>query len=356
MTQAANQRNSASADFDRPLLLTARQDLLGYVGSIAGRALLLSLTAASVLAVLLIFAFIARESLLFFTTSGGDQQLATQPKWDTLGLGDKVSVVASRVGELVGVHKGTATEKYWRPTDSDALYGALPMILGTLYVTLGALVIAVPLGLLAAVVLSDIVPFGVRQIFKPIIELLAAIPSVAFGFFALLVVSPILQDMGLTTGRNALNASVMLGIMAIPTIVSVSEDSLTAIGRELREASYALGATRAETVVKVIMPAAHNGILAAVILGMMRAIGETMVVWMAAGNMINIPTPWWDLSESVRTLTATVASDMGESPAGSIHRSALFAIGLLLLVFTFVLNLVTEHLVGRVKRPLGGKR
>jgi phosphate transport system permease protein len=149
---------------------------------------------------------------------------------------------------------------------------------------------------------------------------------------------------------------VILAIMALPTIISVSEDAMSAIGRETREASYALGATRAETMVKVVIPAAHSGILAAVILGMMRAMGETMVVWMASGNATRIPSPWWDLSQSIRTMTATIAGDMGETPKDSEHYYALFTVGLTLLLFTFSLNLVSEYLLGKVMKPgRGGK-
>lgn len=269
--------------------------------------------------------------------------------------GAVVGHVIHRLGEMFG-----ATE--WDPEHSeDPEYGMLALIYGSLLVTFGALLFAVPLGVVTAVVLSDIVPFKVRQIFKPIIELLAAIPSVAFGFFAILVVSPwMTKTLGFESGTNALNAAVILGIMAIPTIVSVAEDSLSALGRDLREASYALGATRVETIFKVIIPAAHNGIIAAVILGMMRAIGETMVVWMAAGNATQVPGNWWNLTDlfahlqnSVATMTATIAGDMGESAEGSIHRSALFAVGMLLLIFTFILNMVTEYFSSQFRKGMG---
>lgn len=325
-------KQQPAAGTDRPLLLTARQDLLGYISSRLGRAVLFSLTAASVVAVLLIFLFILKESLPYFTR--GDSS-----------LGGALSNAAGRIGELLG-------STHWYPEDETyPEFGALAMVYGSLLVTAGAMLFAAPVSLLTAVFLSDIVSFRVRQIVKPVIEILAAIPSVAYGFFAILVVAPWLQQtVGLSTGANALNAAVLLGIMALPTIVSVAEDSLTSLGRELREASYALGATRAETILKVVLPASHNGIFAAIILGMMRAVGETMVVWMASGNMAKIPTPWWDLTQSVRTLTATIAGDMGEAAVGSEHRHALFALGLLLLVFTFTLNLFTERLLGRIRK------
>jgi phosphate transport system permease protein len=207
---------------------------------------------------------------------------------------------------------------------------------------------------MAAVFLSDIVSWRIRNVVKPVVEILAAIPSVAYGFFAVLVLAPWLQrTFGFTTGTNALNASLILAIMALPTIISVAEDSISALGRELREASYSLGATRMETIVKVVIPAAHSGIIAAVVLGMMRAIGETMVVWMASGNATQIPQPWWDVTQSIRTMTATIAGEMGETPEGSLHRSGLFAIGVLLLLMTFGLNIVSEYFLSRAKKAAG---
>ena len=163
------------------------------------------------------------------------------------------------------------------------------------------------------------------------------------------------EHFGFVTGTNALNAALILAVMALPTIISVAEDSISALGRELREASYGLGATRLETIVKVVIPAAHSGIIAAIILGMMRAIGETMVVWMASGNATQIPHPWWDLSQSIRTMTATIASEMGEAPdtGGVSHRSALFAVGVVLLLMTLVLNLISEYFLSRAKKAAG---
>ncbi len=331
-TPNAPEAKGQAAGFDRPLLLTAGQDLAGYLFSLAGRALLFLVAASSVLAVLLIFYFIIREAVPFLTKEAGGR------------------AAFGRLAELL-------TRTAWHPEDEAAPeYGALAIVVGSFYVTFVSLAIAVPLGLLTAVCLSDILPFSVRQVTKPVIEILAAIPSVAYGFFAIMVLAPLMQEhLGLSTGANALNAALILAVMAIPTIVSVSDDALTAAGRELREASYGLGATRAETMVRVVMPAAHNGIIAAVILGMMRAIGETMVVWMASGNAAQVPTPWYNLTASVRTLTATVAGEMGETVQGSLHYHSLFALAVILLVFTFVLNLVSEALLGRV-RGMGGAR
>ncbi|MDR0337930.1 MAG: phosphate ABC transporter permease subunit PstC [Planctomycetaceae bacterium] len=250
------------------------------------------------------------------------------------------------------------TSRQWFPNAEPPVFGMLSLFYGSFVVTFFAMFFAVPVGIFSAVVLSDLVPFAVRQLFKPLIELLAAIPSVAFGFFAIKIVAPRLQEFfGFTSGTNALNAALILAVMAVPTIVSVAEDAISGIGRELREASYSLGATRAETMLRVVIPAAWSGIAAAIILGTMRAVGETMVVWMAAGNATNMPSQWYrvdqvvsGLGNAVRTMTATIAGDIGETPADSLHRSALFTVGLLLLLFTFAMNLLTEIIINRSKK------
>jgi len=316
----------AAAGFDRPLLLTSGQDLRGYILQVGGRTLLVAVASLTILAVLLIFAFIIQKAWPFLVSGG--------------------------LGELLG-------SRNWYPTHTEhPEFGALSMFYGSAVVTIGAMLLAVPIGLLAAVCLSDIMPFALRQYAKPVVEILAAIPSVAYGFFAVMVVSPWLQNTwGLSTGTNALNAGMILAVMAVPTIVSISEDALSSIGRDLREDAYALGATRAEVLVKVVIPAARSGIIAAFILGMMRAVGETMAVWMASGMSAQIPHPWWDLTASVRTLTATIAQEMGEAPKDGVHRQALFALGLSLLVLTFALNLAGEHFLTRTKlRSLGGAK
>ncbi|MCL2348393.1 MAG: phosphate ABC transporter permease subunit PstC [Planctomycetaceae bacterium] len=317
-----------------PLVLSWRQDFLRQLRVWTGGWFLARTANIAMLAVAAIFVFICWRSLQFLTS----------------GEGTVLGNVWSRLGEML-------TSARWDPEGTNPRYGMIAMLYGSLLVTVGAMIIAIPLSLATAVFLSDMVPFRVRQIIKPVMELLAAIPSVAFGFFAIKVVAPWLQTtFGFPSGANALNASLILAIMAVPTITSVAEDALVNLGRELREASYALGATRFETMIRVVIPAAHNGIITAVVLGMMRAIGETMVVWMAAGNASNVPVPWYDVTavigsfgDAVRTMTATIAGDMGETPAGSLHRSALFAVGLVLLVFTFALNLVTESLSKHLK-------
>lgn len=374
---------------ERNLIMSDAASRLRRLTALILKGFLLLATAISLVAVLLIIAYIARDAIPFFKLRG--------------------------LGELF---KSTA----WYPSGHPPEFGALAIFFGTGLVTLGAILVAVPLGIAAAIALSDILPYRLRQTVKPVIEILAAIPSVAYGFFALVIFAPLLQNRGgsllsmaawlialplglllifavteiatrsiredmvktarliiaaaLTTilirgllaltamlnsihiasGTNALNVSVILGIMALPTIVSVAEDSLQAAGRELREGSYALGATRAETLFKVIIPAAGSGIIAAVILGVMRAVGETMVVWMASGNAAQIPNPWFNFLSPVRTLTATIAGDMGEADqvTGSSRYHVLFALALCLLLTSFAANLVSEWILRRQQRQLGG--
>ena len=381
------------------LLLSERATRLRRVGSFLGRGFLLLVTAASAFAVLFIFIFIVKEALPFFFRGSLREGLTFD----------------------VEHFRQFFTSTDWSPVhEPTPAFGALAIFFGSALVTLGAVVIAVPLGVTGAICLSDVLPFGVRQVVKPITEVLAAIPSVAYGFFALVVFAPLLQERGglfvavalwmvclplggllamvlgdalsrrfperlrpmvqlivlgvlgggliyalvrvggqlsalqVTSGRTAFNACVILGIMALPTIVSVSEDALQAAGRELREGSYALGATRVETIFHVIVPAAAGGILAAVILGIMRAAGETMVVWMASGNAAHVPNPPFNVLQPICTLTATIAGEMGEAPVNSVHHQALFSMALCLLAFSFLANVVAEWLARRARRKLEG--
>ena len=368
-------------------------DTTGFIRGLQskiGKGFLFLVTSLSTFAVFFIFYFIFKDAIPFF--------------------------------QIEGI-KEFFTSTRWYPSGSPAEFGALSIFVGTGLVVLGSIIVSVPLGIAAAVCLSDLLPFRMRQIVKPLIEMLAAIPSVAYGFFALVVFAPLLQNSGgivlsvgtwmilgpvailaavllsefiaksfqnkfkdvtsfrisililfivsflfgiflitsdliniqISSGTNALNVSIILGIMALPTIVSVSEDALQAAGRELREGSYALGATRAETILKTIIPASLSGILAAVILGVMRAIGETMVVWMASGNASKIPTPWYNVLEPVRTLTATIAGDMGEADhvLGSSRFHVLFAMAFCLLAFSFIMNLVSEIIIKRSQKKMG---
>jgi phosphate transport system permease protein len=237
--------------------------------------------------------------------------------------------------------------KEWYPTYDPPSYGIWPLIIGSAVVTLFSCLIAVPLGVLSAVYISEIAPASIKDITKAIIELLAGLPSVVLGFFGMVVVAPFLQDtFDLPTGLNIVNASVILAIMAIPTISSISEDALYAVPQEFKEASYALGATKYETIIKVIMPAALSGISTAVILGMARAIGETMVVLMVAGGAAAIPE---SIFESVRPMPASIAAEMGEAPFGSGHYHALFATGIVLFFLTLIFNLIADYISQKFK-------
>ncbi|HWR01860.1 MAG TPA: PstC family ABC transporter permease [Chlorobaculum sp.] len=372
-------------------VISARQRKLQKISKTAGESTLLLIASFVAIIVFFIFYFVTRDAVPYFQIRG---------------------------------FKEFFTSTNWYPADDPPGFGALAIIYGSLMVTVGSALIAIPMGITAAICLSDVIPFSVRQYVKPVIEMLAAIPSVAFGFFALVILAPLLQNFGGTilmwtwwvivspflllaiivvtelltagianekhrkllsrvitggfgflalfflffvgrklqgieilTGTNALNVSIILSFMALPTIVSVSEDALQAVGRDLREGSYALGATRAETIVRTILPAASSGILAAVILGIMRSLGETMVVWMASGNSSHIPSPWFNYLESVRTLTATIAGDMGEADqvTGSARFHVLFAMGLLLLVISFICNFISERIIVRQRKILSGQ-
>jgi len=235
----------------------------------------------------------------------------------------------------------------WYPTYDPPSYGIWPLIFGSAVVTVFSCLIAVPLGVLAAVYISEIAPASIKDVTKSIIELLAGIPSVVLGFFGMVVVAPFLQEtFDLPTGLNIVNASVILAIMAIPTISSISEDALYAVPQEFKDASYALGATKYETITKVIMPAALSGISTAVILGMARAIGETMVVLMVAGGAAAIPESIFD---SVRPMPASIAAEMGEAPFGSGHYHALFATGIVLFFLTLIFNLIADYISQKFK-------
>jgi len=236
----------------------------------------------------------------------------------------------------------------WYPTADPPLFGIFPLIFGSLVVTLISTIIAVPLGVLSAIYIAEIAPASLKEILKSISELLAGLPSVILGFFGMIVVAPWLQvTFDLPTGLNIINASVILAIMAIPTISSISEDALYAVPREFKEASYALGATKFETITKVIFPAALSGVSTAVILGMSRAIGETMVVLMVAGGAAAIPESLFD---SVRPMPASIAAEMGEAPYRSLHYQALFATGMVLFALTLIFNLVADYVSHRFRQ------
>jgi len=235
----------------------------------------------------------------------------------------------------------------WYPTYDPPEFGIWPLIVASFIVTFFSTLIAVPIGVLSAVYISEIAPPLVKETLKPVIELLAGLPSVVLGFFGMVVVAPWMQEtFDLPTGLNIVNASFMLAIMAIPTISSISEDALYSVPREFKEASYALGATKFETIARVIIPAALSGISTAVILGMARAIGETMVVLMVAGGAAAIPESLFD---AVRPMPASIAAEMGEAPFGSNHYHALFATGVVLFFLTLAFNLVADYISHKFK-------
>jgi len=240
----------------------------------------------------------------------------------------------------------------WYPTYKPPEFGIWPLIVGSLIVTFVSTLIAVPLGVLSAIYISELARPWVKETFKPIVELLAGLPSVVLGFFGMVVLAPWLQDtFDMPTGLNVLNASLMLAIMAIPTISSISEDALYSVPREYKEASYALGATKFETIVRVIVPSAVSGISTAVILGMARAIGETMVVLMVAGGAAAIPESIFD---AVRPMSANIAAEMGEAPFRSLHYHALFAIGIVLFFITLAFNLIADQVTHRFRQSGSG--
>lgn len=236
----------------------------------------------------------------------------------------------------------------WNPSAyGKPSYGILAMVMGTFMVTMGAMIIAVPLGIGTSAYLAFIAGHRIREILKPIIEILAGIPSVVIGFLGIVLVGPVLSKIfGLSSGLNALNGSILLAVMSLPTIISVSEDALRAVPKEYKEASFALGANRWETLIKIVIPAAGSGVMAAIVLGIGRAIGETMTVLMATGNVIAMPHSFFD---SVRTITATIAIELGEVPYGTTHYYALFAIGAVLFLISFVVNIIAEHFSARYR-------
>lgn len=240
------------------------------------------------------------------------------------------------------------TGSQWNPENTKGTYGIAPLLVSTGLVTLGSMLIAIPLGIFTAAFLSELAPTGVKSILKPIIEMLAAIPSVAIGFLGIVLVGPgIAHLFGIQNGLNALNGSILLAVMALPTIITISEDAINAVPKSHREASYALGANRWQTIFKVVLPAAMPGLIAAVMLGLGRALGETMTVLMATGNAAVLPKGFLD---AVRTITATIAIEMGEVPYQTTHYFALFAIALVLFLITLTINLIGEYFANRLRQ------
>jgi len=242
----------------------------------------------------------------------------------------------------------------WYPTFD--LFGTLPLILGSALVTVTAIAIALPLGVATAVFVREVAPGWAREILKPMIEVLAGIPSVVLGFFGMTLVAPLVREtLGAPTGLTAFTGALILAYMALPTIISVAEDALDAVPKSYRDAGLAMGATQWQTIWRVVVPAARSGIVTAVMLGMGRAIGETMAVMMVTGNAARMPLTLDSLFRPVRTMTATIAAEMGEVAQGSVHYHALFGIGIILFLMTFLINLAAATTMFQ-KRRRGGLR
>jgi phosphate transport system permease protein len=229
----------------------------------------------------------------------------------------------------------------WNPTSYVVpKYGILSLLTSTLMVTLGAMVIAVPLGVACAAFISEVASPRIREVLKPAVEILAGIPSVVVGFLGIVLLNPLISKIfGVSHGLNALNGSILLAVMSLPTIISLSEDALRAVPKTYKEASLALAANRWQTIVRVCIPSALSGIIASIMLGMGRAIGETMTVLMATGNA---PALTFNFMDAVQTMTATIAIELGEVPYNTTHYYALFVIGFVLFVMTFLVNLVSD--------------
>ncbi len=280
----------------------------------AVRLLLQGAALTSILIVLLIFVFVGKEAAPFAVDPGLQELLADR----------------------------------WAPVSFEReMFGMLPLLAGSLVVTFMATLIAVPFGVIAAVYIAEIAHPAEREFFKPFIELLAGIPSVVLGFFGLVVLSPIVKNVfHLNTGLTALTGALLLALMSIPTIISISEDAIRGVPASYKAASLSLGASRLQTIWKVTVPAALSGIVAAVMLGIGRVIGETMAVMMVTGNAAVVT---FSPLASVRTLTATIAAEMGEVPFGSHHYRALFCIGVVLLIITFALNAIAQRVLKKYR-------
>jgi len=241
--------------------------------------------------------------------------------------------------------------KSWYPTYEPPDFGILPLILGSLWVTFGAVLFCVPIGVGSALFINELAGKRMKAVLKPIIEILAGIPSIVYGFFGMVIVAPFIQRLlGLPVGLTAFTGSLMLGIMATPTVCSISEDALSFVPRSFREASLAVGATRWQTLTRVVFPASASGISTSIILGMSRAVGETMTVLMVTGGAAVIPHTFF---QPVRPMTSTIAAEMGEAVMGSTHYHSLFAIGLILFFITLVFNIIAELISKRYRKKLG---
>jgi phosphate transport system permease protein len=247
------------------------------------------------------------------------------------------------------------TNQVW---DTNAhMYGALSLIYSSIMVSAGALAIAIPLGIGTSIFIAEVLPFSIRDPIKTIIELLASIPSVTYGFIGMIFLVPLIASVfGLYSGYTALTASLLLAIMVVPTIVGVSGETLVAVPKDFKEASLALGATKLQTIRHVVLPIAKSGIIASIMLGFGRAVGETVAVTMVAGNVAQLPTPLWNYLDPVYTIPSVIAIQMGEAAVGSPEYSALFGLGLILFTFTFIVNTFADVVVKRERKKGSRKK
>lgn len=288
----------------------------------------------AIVSLVLIFIFIGKNALPIFTSS------ETQ----------KEASVGKMFLPMSGRGEGSAYT--WNPTSDPPEFSLIPLLVGTLKVTVIALIFAIPLAVTAALFTSEFAPPWMREIIKPAIELLAGIPSVVVGFFCLMVLATWLQDLlGLERRLNAFSAGIGLGLAVIPIVYTMSEDAFVAVPRTYREGSIAMGASKWQTAWRVVLPAASPGLLAACVLGFGRAIGETMIVWMASGNAAVLSL---SPKDSVRTFAATIAAELGEAVVNSSHRVVLFFIGAFLFTLTFVINLAGHWFISRLQKKLQG--
>ncbi len=267
-----------------------------------------------------------------------------------IGIFSLLFILGYKAVEHIGLH-GILFNSVWDPTSPEReSYGILALVASTLMVSLGALVLSVPLGIAVAAYLADVAHHRTREIVKPIIEILAGIPSVVIGFLGIVITGPFLAGVfNISNGLNALNGSILLAVMALPTIISIAEDAIVAVPQEMKNASLALGATKWQTLIRVTLPGAASGVIAAVMLGMGRAIGETMTVLMACGNAPAMPDSFFS---PVRTMTATIAIELGETVQRSTHYYSLFVIAFVLFIMTFAFNLISDLVLQRYQRNL----
>jgi phosphate transport system permease protein len=245
-------------------------------------------------------------------------------------------------------------QPFWYPTFD--IYGILPLFLGSLVITFGAIAMALPLGIATAIFIHELAPGWAREILKPLIEVLAGIPSVVLGFLGMITLAPLIREyLGAPTGLTAFTGSLMLAYMALPTIISIAEDAIDSVPKSYRDASLALGATHWQTIWGVLLPSAKSGIIIAIMLGIGRAIGETMTVMMVTGNAARLPLGVDAYFKPARTMTATIAAEMGEVAQGSTHYHVLFMVGIVLFVVTFLINVIASLVVIRSSPRRGGQ-